>query len=76
MSKKLTVFFDWSSPPSRSLIMFCKYARIPNVHYKEVRLTKNEHHTPEFTAINPNQQVPAILEEDTVTGTKFGMGES
>jgi hypothetical protein len=62
--KVLNLYYDWSSPPSRALITFCKYVKIPNIKMKEVRLTKNEHLTPEYTNINPIHQVPAILEYD------------
>ena len=56
--------------------MYCKQAKIQGVQYKELRITKNEHQTPEYTKINPNQQLPAILEEDEKTGERFGLGES
>lgn len=52
--KSLTLFFDWSSPPSRAVIMYLKHAGIPNVKYQETRITKHQHNTPDFAAINPN----------------------
>ena len=72
----MTVFYDWASPPARSVISFCKYAKLPNVSYKEVRLTKNEQKSPEFTRINPKQQVPAILEVDEESKHSFALSES
>ena len=53
--KLTTLFYDWSSPPSRALIVFCKHVKIPDLTLKEIRLTKNEHLTPEYTKINPVQ---------------------
>ena len=53
--KQLTVFYDWMSPPARSVISFCKHTNLPGVTYKEVSLFKGEQKSPEFTRINPNQ---------------------
>lgn len=41
-SKKiLTIYYDWASPPSRAVMAFAKLAKLSNVQYEEVRLTKN-----------------------------------
>jgi glutathione S-transferase len=74
--KILTVFYDWASPPSRAVIAFTKLAHLPNVKYEEVRLTKNQHLSNEFKAINPLSQLPAIREESEDTAKPFYLSES
>jgi glutathione S-transferase len=50
----LTLFYDWSSPPSRAVLMLCKqYLNEDEIKYKEIRLNKNEHKSEAFTKINP-----------------------
>ena len=68
-SKKrlITLHYDWSSPPSRAAMMFCKHVfggDPQGFRAKETRLMKNEHKTPEYTKVNPMQQIPAIYETD------------
>jgi len=62
----LTLYYDWSSPPSRAVMMFCKHVFGADSTFKskETRLMKNEHKTPEYTKINAVQQIPAIYETD------------
>ncbi|CAG9316208.1 unnamed protein product [Blepharisma stoltei] len=56
------------SPPCRIVMIFCKLHNIP-YELVVVDLTKGEHKSPEFLAINPYGQVPAI------THGSFSLGE-
>jgi glutathione S-transferase len=79
MSKRLiTLYYDWSSPPSRAAMMFCKHLLGDSgFKAKETRLMKNDHKTEEYTKINPIQQIPAILETDEDGVSKpFTLSES
>ena len=63
IKRKLSVYYDWSSPPSRAVMMFFKHVLRPEDYTTvELRLSKNEHKTPEYRKINPVQQIPVILE--------------
>ena len=48
-------------------MMFCKHVLGSQQGFTpvEIRLNRNEHKTPEYTKINPVQQIPAILETDS-----------
>jgi GST-like protein len=41
-----------------------------------VNIVENRSHTPEFTALNPNGKIPAILDPDGPGGTPLGLFES
>ncbi|PWA60881.1 S-crystallin [Artemisia annua] len=58
---KLKVYCDRMSQPSRAILIFCK---INGINFEEVTINilKNEQHTPEYKAINPMSQVPAIVD--------------
>ncbi|KAL5551661.1 hypothetical protein UlMin_001837 [Ulmus minor] len=60
---KLKVFVDRLSQPARAILIFCK---ANGIEFEEVSLdiTKREHKKPEFKAINPMGQVPAIVYGD------------
>ncbi|KAL5551658.1 hypothetical protein UlMin_001834 [Ulmus minor] len=60
---KLKVFVDRLSQPARAILIFCK---MNGIEFEEVSLdiTKREHMKPEFKAINPMGQVPAIVYGD------------
>ncbi|XP_043505352.1 glutathione S-transferase theta-1-like isoform X4 [Polistes fuscatus] len=55
----LKLYYDLFSQPSRALYIFLKVAGIP-FEAKPVKLTKLEHLTPEFEALNPFKKVPVI----------------
>ena len=73
--KKLKVYFDHSSQPSRAVIAFCNINKIP-IELVETRVAKKQHLTKEFKAINPISVVPTIVEIDTKTGEEFKLFES
>ncbi|CDP22238.1 unnamed protein product [Coffea canephora] len=56
---KLKVFADRGSQPSRAVLILCK---ANGIEFEEVQiqLAKGEHKSPEYEAINPMKQVPAI----------------
>ncbi|XP_027182615.1 glutathione S-transferase T1-like [Coffea eugenioides] len=56
---KLKVFADRGSQPSRAVLILCK---ANGIEFEEVQiqLAKGEHKSPEYEAINPMEQVPAI----------------
>lgn len=61
----LKVYVDHISQPSRAIIIFCK---INNISFEEIRidLVKGQQHSPEYRAINPMGQVPAIIDGDFI----------
>ena len=66
MSSKrlLTLYYDWASPPSRALMIFLKFSSIPDITFKEVRISKNEHLQPSFLAMSPLGTLPTISEQE------------
>ncbi|KAI5383718.1 Glutathione S-transferase T1, variant 2 [Lathyrus oleraceus] len=58
---KLKVYADRMSQPSRAILIFCKVngIEIEEIH---IELSKREHLSPEFQAINPLKKVPAIVD--------------
>lgn len=57
------LFYDPTSEPSRAVHWFAREALIP-VRLRHVWLTRNEHRSPEFLAVNPRHQVPALRHGD------------
>jgi glutathione S-transferase len=57
------LFHDPISEPSRAVQWFAREAGIP-LELRCVFLTRNEHRTPGFAAVNPRRQVPALLDGD------------
>ncbi|KAJ9555369.1 hypothetical protein OSB04_009983 [Centaurea solstitialis] len=55
------VYVDRMSQPSRAVIIFCK---VNGIDFEEVRvdIMKNQQYSPEYKAINPMNQVPAIAD--------------
>lgn len=71
---ELTLYIDWMSQPSRTLIIFCKMNNIPFT-IKETRIMKMEHKGEEFVEkVNPAGQVPAITDK-LEDGSIFALGE-
>ena len=57
--RKLIIYIDWVSQPSRALVSFCRHNNIPS-EIREIRIFKMEHMSDEYVKINPKMQVPAI----------------
>lgn len=59
----LKVYIDHFSQPSRAVLALLE---LNNISYelKETRISKNQHKTPEFRAINPFESLPAIQDGD------------
>ncbi|KAL9266028.1 Glutathione S-transferase T1-like protein [Drosera capensis] len=59
----LKIYVDRNSQPSRAILLFCK---INGIEFEEVTISlfKREHRTPEFEAINPMKQLPALVHGD------------
>ncbi|KAI3792442.1 hypothetical protein L2E82_06322 [Cichorium intybus] len=57
----LKVYADRMSQPSRAILIFCK---INDIDFEEIRVDvlKNQQFSPEYKAINPMSQVPAIID--------------
>nr|AFK36240.1 unknown [Lotus japonicus] len=58
---KLKVYADRMSQPSRAVLIFCK---VNGIDFEEIKieLSKRQHLSPEFHAINPFKKVPAIVD--------------
>ncbi|XP_041455858.1 glutathione S-transferase theta-1-like [Lytechinus variegatus] len=63
------VYVDYSSQPSRAILIFLKNTKIP-FEIEEVNLMEGDHQKPEFVKITPLCTVPAIQDGD------FSMGET
>jgi len=59
--------YTWTTPNGRKISIMLEETGLP---YKviPVNLTKNEQFSAEFTAINPNQKIPAIVDHDVAGG--------
>ncbi|XP_023752055.1 glutathione S-transferase T1 [Lactuca sativa] len=57
----LKVYADRLSQPSRSVLLFCKVIGI-DFEEIQVEVLKNQRFSPEYKAINPMSQVPAIVD--------------
>jgi GST-like protein len=59
--------YTWTTPNGRKISVMLEETGLP---YKviAVNLTKNEQFSAEFTAINPNQKIPAIVDHDVAGG--------
>ena len=66
--------YTWTTPNGRKISIMLEEVGLP---YKviPVDLGKNQQMEPEFTAINPNQKIPAIVDND-VPGGKQSLFES
>jgi glutathione S-transferase len=60
---EVKVYGDIVSQPVRSVLAFCKLSNIPH-KFEVIDYVKGEYQTPEFTKINPFQEMPAILHDD------------
>ena len=65
----LKIFADLMSQPARAVAIFCRAASVPH-ELVQIRITAGENKTPEFTKMNPNQKVPALMDGD------FNLSES
>ena len=57
------LFYDPISEPSRAVQWFALEAGVP-LEIRYIWLTRNDHRSPEFAAVNPRRQVPALLDGD------------
>ena len=59
--------YTWTTPNGRKISIMLEETGLP---YKviPVDLGKEEQFKPEFTAINPNQKIPAIVDHDVPGG--------
>ena len=55
--------YAWHTPNGRKLSVMLEECALPYEIVK-VNLAKREQFTPEFTALNPNQKIPAIIDGD------------
>uniref|UniRef100_A0A8C9TSC9 Glutathione S-transferase theta 2 n=1 Tax=Scleropages formosus TaxID=113540 RepID=A0A8C9TSC9_SCLFO len=61
----LEVYLDLLSQPCRAVHIFLSHNKIPH-KLRIVALRKGEHKTPEFTKLNPMQQVPVMVDKGFV----------
>ena len=67
--------YTWQTPNGRKIsIMLEECGLRYNVH--PVNLGKGEQHTPEFTALNPNNKIPVIIDSDGPDGLPITLMES
>eukprot|EP00347_Sterkiella_histriomuscorum_P004098 403361759 len=73
--KKIILYIDWASQPSRSVVAFCKINKIPH-ELKIIRVGKGQHLTEDYQKISPFVQVPTLQEINEKTGETFTLYES
>ena len=67
--------YTWSTPNGRKVSIMLEETGLPyRVH--PVNIGTGEQHTPEFLAINPNNRIPAIVDQDGPEGRPFKLFES
>src|SRR5690348_9343189 len=66
--------YTWTTPNGRKISIMLEETQVP-YRVIAVNLGKEEQFTPEFTALNPNQKIPAIVDHD-VAGGPLGIFES
>ena len=59
--------YTWTTPNGRKISIMLEEVALP-YSVIPIDLTKEAQTTPEFTAINPNQKIPAIVDHDAVDG--------
>jgi len=56
--------YTWSTPNGRKVSIALEELGLPyRVH--PIDISRGEQHTPEFTAISPNQKIPAIVDDES-----------
>ena len=56
--------YTWATPNGRKISIALEELALPyRVH--KIDITKGDQHSPEFTAISPNQKIPAIVDRET-----------
>jgi GST-like protein len=67
--------YTWSTPNGRKVSIMLEELGLPyRVH--PVNIGAGEQHTPEFLAINPNNRIPAIIDQDGPDMRPFKLFES
>jgi GST-like protein len=67
--------YTWSTPNGRKVSIMLEETGLPyRVH--PVNINTGEQHTPEFLAINPNNRIPAIVDQQGPEGRPFKLFES
>ncbi len=67
--------YTWSTPNGRKVSIMLEEVGLPyRVH--PINIGQGEQFTPEFLAINPNNRIPAIVDEDGPEGVPFKLFES
>jgi GSH-dependent disulfide-bond oxidoreductase len=67
--------YTWSTPNGRKVSIMLEETGLPyRVH--RVNIGAGEQHTPEFLAINPNNRIPAIIDQNGPEGRPFTLFES
>jgi GST-like protein len=67
--------YTWSTPNGRKVSIMLEESGLPySVH--PVNIGAGEQHRPEFLAINPNNRIPAIVDQDGPEGRAFTLFES
>ncbi len=59
--------YTWTTPNGRKISIMLEETKLP-YRVITVNLRKGEQFSPEFTAINPNQKIPAIVDHDVAGG--------
>jgi GST-like protein len=67
--------YTWGTPNGKKVSIMLEELEIPYVVHP-VNLSQGEQFKPEYLAINPNNKIPAIIDEDGPDGKPFTLFES
>ena len=67
--------YTWSTPNGRKVSIMLEEVGLAYRVFA-IDITKGEQHAPDFLAISPNNQIPAIVDHDAADGEAFPMFES
>ncbi|MCZ6556632.1 MAG: glutathione S-transferase N-terminal domain-containing protein [SAR324 cluster bacterium] len=67
--------YSWHTSNGRKLYIMLEELELPYTHHV-INIGKDDQFSPEFTAINPNSKIPAIIDQDGPGGEPYAVFES
>jgi len=67
--------YSWHTSNGRKMYIMLEELGLPYTHHA-INIGKDDQFTPEFTAINPNSKIPAIIDQDGPGGKPYTVFES
>jgi GST-like protein len=67
--------YSWQTSNGRKMYIMLEELGLPYTHHA-INIGKDDQFTPEFTAINPNSKIPAMIDQDGPGGKPYTIFES